>query len=201
MHQRVVDQVQLYETTNTRILALLGVLFCFGIANANEVDDGFVFFIVNVVFVVLVPAIAFASVLFTGANLGKIMIWGDFLKIVENKVNKVLKEEALSYGFSDGRVMSWEFWRVDRGYAGTHDHWSMVTFSGMLVIAFILSAIASVIIRLRLLFERCTEHFRPWLSTVIVMAIVFGVLAVYYVQLFLRKRAESLRNAKNDNVL
>lgn len=198
IHQRVLDQVQLYETNNTRVLALLGVLFYFGLKNLVETPDGYTFFIVNAVFIVLVPAIALASVLYTGANLAKIMVWGDFLKTIENKVNRVLKNEARFYEFTGGRVMSWEFWRAKHGYAGTHDRWTIVTFSGLLVIIFLASAVVSVIVRLRFLYERCSEHFPSWAIATVVVIIAFLAVATYYYLLFRRKQAESLRAAEDD---
>lgn len=73
IHQRVIDQVETYEATNTRILALLGVLFFFGIGQFGETDAGHIFFIVNLVFIVLVPLVSIASVLFAAANLCKVM--------------------------------------------------------------------------------------------------------------------------------
>ncbi len=197
IHRRVLDQVQLYETTNTKILALLGVLFYFGISEFSE-TDGFMLFIVNVVFLVVVPAVSFASVLFAGANLAKVMVWGDFLKIVENKVNKVLGEEAQSYGFTGRRVLCWEHWRVNCGYAGKQNAWSMVTFSGLLVVAFLLSSVVSVGIRLLFIHERYPSHFDLWVGAEILMAIVFALVISRYAVLFKEKRAESMKAANDD---
>jgi hypothetical protein len=198
IHRRVLDQVQLYETTNTKILALLGVLFYFGISEFNDTVDGFILFVVNVVFLVVVPAISFASVLFAGANVAKVMIWGDFLKMVENKVNKVLGEEAQSYGFTGGRVLCWEHWRVNCGYAGKQNAWSMVTFSGLLVIAFLLSSLVSVAMRLLFIYERYPSHFDLWVGAEVLMALVFALVMSRYAVLFKEKRAESMKVADND---
>lgn len=198
IHQRVLDQIQLYETTNIRILALLGVLFYFGIRYLNETADFYIFTIVNAVFIVLVPAIAFASVLFTGANLAKIMVWGDFLKTVENKVNRMLKPEAKLYEFPGERVMSWEFWRVEYGYAGGRDRWSIVTFSGLLVVAFLASAVASVYLRLQFIHEHYDGFHSIWGTWAIVIVVIFAVATVHYARLFIKKRAESLETARND---
>jgi len=90
--------LELYETTNTRILALIGVLFYYGLTYFQEINDAYIHVIVNLVFIVVIPFIAVASVAFAAANLIKIMIWGDFLKTIENKVNTVLKPEARFLG-------------------------------------------------------------------------------------------------------
>lgn len=198
IHQRVLDQVQLYETTNTRILALLGVLFAFGISKFGETADVYVLTIVNAVFVVVVPLISLASVLFTGANLGKIMVWGDFLVTVEDKINLVLERAGKSCGISDGKVMSWELWRVQDGYADGSSHWSIVTFSGMLVVAFFASAVASVIFRLHFIRAQCSAYYSSWVHIAAGMSVLFCSFTVLYVVLYSRKRKVSLEIAKRE---
>ena len=49
IHQRVLDQIELYETTNTRILTLIGVLFYFGLTNFSNMSDAYTHVIVNLV--------------------------------------------------------------------------------------------------------------------------------------------------------
>ena len=106
IHQRVLNQLELYETTNIRILALIGVLFCYGLTYFQETENAYFHMIANLVFIVVIPFVTIASVAFAAANLVKIMIWGDFLKTIENKVNTVLKPEARFFGFDRGQVLS-----------------------------------------------------------------------------------------------
>jgi hypothetical protein len=148
IHQRVLDQLNLYESTNTKILALIGMLYFFGLTNFNTESPPFPL-IVNLVFIVVIPFIAIASVAFAAANLMKIMIWGDFLKIVENKVNTVLRREAKFYKFGRNQVLSWEYWRVEYGYAGKFSFLPAVTFSGFLVLSFVIASAVSLWLRLR----------------------------------------------------
>jgi len=68
IHQRVLNQLELYETTNTRILALIGVLFYYGLTYFQEINDAYIHVIVNLVFIVVIPFIAVASVAFAAAK-------------------------------------------------------------------------------------------------------------------------------------
>jgi hypothetical protein len=198
IHQRVIDQVETYEGTNIRILALLGVLFFFAIENFQETEAGFMFFIVNLVLIVLIPLVAIASVLFAAANLCKVMIWGDFLKRVENRVNKVLANEARCYGFERGQVMSWEYWRVAYGYAGKSGVFSVVTFSAFLVVVFVLSSVASVFIRLGFIQGMAIVWYPFWQKVAIGVGLVFAATVWYSASQVQSHRARSMKGACDD---
>ena len=198
IHHRVLDQIQLYEATNIRILTLLGVLFFFGLTNFGELDAGYIFFVVNIVFIVLVPLLSIASLLFAAANLVKIMIWGDFLKRVENKVNAVLASEARFFGFDRGQVMSWEYWRVTCGYAGKSNLFSIVTFSVFLVVVFVLSSVVSVLLRLHFVQGMAIVWYPFWLNVAIGVSVVFVATAWYSWTRYSAQRAKSVKGACDD---
>lgn len=73
IHRRVSDQINAYESTNTKILALIGALFYFGLTNFDKTLDRYMYAIVNLLFVVVIPFVAIASVAFAAAHLCKIM--------------------------------------------------------------------------------------------------------------------------------
>ncbi|MGI6628554.1 MAG: hypothetical protein ACOX4K_09470 [Bacillota bacterium] len=198
IHQRVLNQLELYETTNTRILALIGVLFYYGLTYFQEINDAYIHVIVNLVFIVVIPFIAVASVAFAAANLIKIMIWGDFLKTIENKVNTVLKPEARFLGFDREQVLSWEYWRVAYGYAGKSNFFSVVTFSGFLVLAFIVAAVASLWLRLEFILERCAASYGLYRGVAILMASIFVCVTWLSFALFAKQRSKSLEGVYDD---
>jgi uncharacterized membrane protein YjgN (DUF898 family) len=199
IHKRVLDQLNAYETTNTRILALIGVLLYFGLTNFNNTADFYTSAVVNLVFIVVIPFVATASVAFTAANLCKIMIWGDFLKIVENKVNRVLGKEARLYGFERAQVMSWEYWRVQYGYAGKSSFLPAVTFSGFLVVAFIVSSAVSVGLRLRFIAQRCADQYPLYCGLAVFMAVVFLGVSAASSFLVSKQRVKSMNDVYDDD--
>jgi hypothetical protein len=199
IHRRVLDQLNGYETTNTRILALIGGLFYFGLTNFGNTHDFYTCAAVNLVFVVVIPFVATASVAFTAANLCKIMIWGDFLKVVENKVNRVLGKEASFYGFERAQVMSWEYWRVQYGYAGRSSFLPAVTFSGFLVVAFIASAAVSVVMRLGFVAQRCAAQYPAYRGLAVFMAVVFLGVSAASAFLVSKQREKSMKDVYDDD--
>ncbi|MGI6163023.1 MAG: hypothetical protein ACOYEQ_03725 [Bacillota bacterium] len=199
IHQRVLNQLELYETTNIRILALIGVLFCYGLTYFQETENAYFHMIANLVFIVVIPFVTIASVAFAAANLVKIMIWGDFLKTIENKVNTVLKPEARFFGFDRGQVLSWEYWRVAHGYAGKSNFLSVVTFSGFLVLAFIVAAIASVWLRLTFIYENCAASYGIYRGLAIFMAAMFVCVTWLSFVLFEKQRSKSLEGVYDDD--
>lgn len=194
IHQRVMNQIESYETTNVRLLTLVGVLLYFGVTNFSHTGDSYIFILVNMVFIVAIPFVALSSVAFTAANIVKIMIWGDFLKRIENKVNKVLRREAKYYGFERGHIMDWEYWRVVHGYAGGSNFLSAVTFDAFLVLATILCTIASVLLRLTFIRNSVPESYPLYQSVSVLMLLVF--LAGCCVSLVLYRR-QSVKSSKD----
>ncbi len=201
IHQRVMNQIESYETTNVRVLTLVGVLLYFGITNFNHTGDSYIFVLVNLVFIIAIPFVALGSVAFTAANLVKIMIWGDFLKRIENKVNKVLRREGQYYGFEKGHIMDWEYWRVEYGYAGSSNYLSAVTFDAFLVLATIMCTIASVLLRLSFIKSAVTDSYSLYLAASIFMLLVFlagcGVSLVQY----RRQNAKSSKDIYDDETV
>jgi len=126
---------------------LVGVLLFFGITNYSS-EDSYISLFVNLTFIVALPVISLCAILLGVTHLIKVMILGDFLKIVENKVNKVLEDQSVKYGFG-GRVLSWEWWRVKDGYAkkGLKGVFSVISFDIIIIILIITITIISFFIR------------------------------------------------------
>jgi hypothetical protein len=200
IHQRVMNQIESYETANVRLLTLVGVLLYFGITNFNHTDL-YVFTLVNMVFIVAIPFLALGSVAFTAANLVKIMIWGDFLKRVENKVNKVLRREGQFYGFERNHIMDWEYWRVVYGYAGSSNLFSAVTFDGFLVLATVISTVTSVLLRLNFIRNDVPESYLLYRAVSLFMLAIFLVGCCVCLVLFRRQRVKSSKDVYDDETV
>lgn len=194
-HQRVFNQVKLYESTNIRILMLMGVLLYFGISGFGLLDDRYLFHITNIVFLVIIPFIATASVAITAANLVKIMVLGLFLKSVEDKVNRVLETEAVHFGFAKGQVLDWERWRLEDGYANRRNMMSELTFSAILVVTFFLTSVLAVVLRLQFLFEAAPEYAVFPLVVSCLIGVLFIATAIVSIFLVVSKRREVMIRA------
>ena len=201
IHQRVMNQIESYETTNVRVLMLVGVLLYFGITNFSHTGDSYIFILVNLVFMVAIPFVALGSVAFTAANLVKIMIWGDFLKRIENKVNRVLRREAHYYGFERGHVMDWEYWRMVYGYAGNSNFLSAVTFDAFLVLATILCTVASVLLRLSYINGVMPDSYPLYRAVSLFMLLMFLVGCGVSLVLYCRQRVKSSKDVYDDETV
>ena len=201
IHQRVMNQIESYESTNVRVLMLVGVLLYFGITNFNHTGDSYIFILVNLVFIAAIPFVALGSVAFAAANVVKIMIWGDFLKRIENKVNKVLRREGQYYGFEKGHIMDWEYWRVEYGYAGSSNFLSAVTFDAFLVLATILCTIASVLLRLSYIKDVMPDSYPLYRAASIFMLVIFLVGCVISLVLYKRQRVKSSKDIYDDETV
>ena len=147
IHERVFRQIEQYESTNVQTLMLVGVLLFFGITN-YESDVSDITFFVNCVFIIALPVISLCTIILSVTHLVKIMILGDFLKIIENKVNKILGEHASQYQFG-GRVLSWEWWRIKAGYArkGPKGVFAVISFDLIIIILILAVTIVAVYTR------------------------------------------------------
>jgi len=89
--------------------------------------------------------------------------------------------------------LSWEYWRVAYGYAGKSNFFSVVTFSGFLVLAFIVAAVASLWLRLEFILERCAASYGLYRGVAILMASIFVCVTWLSFALFAKQRSKSWR--------
>lgn len=149
MHARVFHQVDSYNSNNVKILMLVGVLLYFGITFFYKTEPQYALF-VDLVFILVLPFFASCAIALAAANLCKIMILGDYLMVIETKVNKVFKEEAEKYGFEGNQeyVLGWEYWRVKYGNAQKGNAFAEVSFTFIIIFVDIVVSILCAIIRL-----------------------------------------------------
>lgn len=81
MHSRVFQQMASFESSNVKILMLYGVLLYFGVSNYTDPAPYLQTF-VDIIFFVLYPVLLAGVAALTVANMGKIMILGDYLMII-----------------------------------------------------------------------------------------------------------------------
>ncbi len=204
IHTRVFREMDIYESTTVKIFMLMGVLFYFGIINFTHLEkkiiDSCVTFIVNLIFIGLIPFITIASVAVTAAHTVKIMIMGDYLKLIENKVNKVLASEAEIFEFPKKHVLGWEYWRVEYGNANKSNIWSEITLSGFLIIAFNIAMLLSLYIRLQYLeIHHAGENLGWWLLSVILFLFLIAVW-FYFLRKVSKWRQKNIKYANKDGV-
>lgn len=204
IHERVFRQIEQYEQTNVQTLMLVGVLLAFAITNFSETNDVNISLFVNFAIIIALPVISLCTIILSVTHLIKIMILGDYLMIIENKVNTVLKKRAEKLGFGE-RVLAWEWWRIRDGYAkkGLNGVFSIISFDLIIIILIVAVTIVSVIIREKFIIKniRKTKWF-AFFSRFPFWFIVFSVFI--FVVLFIiysRRRKKSLEHSENNKVL
>ncbi len=132
VHERVSHQITLYESTNIKIFMLIGVLLYFSITEYYSYSAQISFFVDFVCFAAL-PIISIGSVLLSLADLVKVMILGDYLVVIESKINTVLKNQIKKYNFVRNRALDWEYWRIRYGHVNKYGLLSEISFSFIIV--------------------------------------------------------------------
>lgn len=195
VHERVLRQVTLYEETNVKILMLIGVLIFFGITNFRT-KDYYIGIFVNTAFLVALPFIAICSVLLSLADLVKVMVLGDYLKIIEDKINKVLIHEATELKFCRGRVMDWEYWRIKHGHAKGFGALSEISFSLIIVLLSIFVACFCVSIRMQYIQTVLNDMhvYQLYYNVLVGFGIAMLAALLIFVIGFFSRRAKTNRN-------
>lgn len=206
IHARVSKQISQYDDTNVKMLMLVGVLMWFGISmwfgkdQFGEESNLYLSHFIDIIFFLALPAIAVSAIILSIADLVKVMILGDYLKVIEDKINAVLKDQAVALGFSRGRVMDWEYWRLKHGHVKGKESLSEISFSFIIVTLIVLTAIFSAIIRLHFLRENAVydgEH-RLCLILMIVFLVIFIAVLAISVVIYASRRKKTAENVKQD---
>ena len=179
MHSRVFQQMASFESSNVKILMLYGVLLYFSLSYYDDPTPYLQTF-VDIIFFVLYPVLLAAVAALTVANMGKIMILGDYLMIIENKVNKAYADEALACGFRKDRfeyVMGWEYWRLKCGNNKKGNAYTEATLGMAIIILEVAVTVICCCIRMRFLHQNQPDHVvRAWLMLCIALAMLIGVI-------------------------
>ncbi len=202
VHERVLQQVSQYQTTNIKILMLVGVLVYFGITNFSA-GERFNIVFVNVVFLIALPLISICSVLFSFAHLTKVMILGDYLKTVEDKINKTLAQQAEKICFPRGKVMDWEYWRVKHGHAkGGIGILSEISFSLIVVLLTVIVSFFSGYERLkyiRIILVNSKMYHDYRFIIILFVALLIVVLIISLI-VFAKRRHKTLENVQKQEL-
>ena len=196
IHSRVFKQIAQYEDTNVKILMLLGVLLLFGISNFTNTEY-YLFLYVNITFVIGLPIIAICSILLAVADLVKVMILGDYLIVIEDKVNNVLESSTKEYSFPRGHLLDWEYWRVTHGYAKGLGSLSEISFSVIIVVLTVFVSFLAAITRTCYIWNKVGySYFIFFLISLIVISIVFILALILSVIIVSKRRKETKNNVK-----
>ena len=200
IHQRVFNQVAQYEQTNVKILMLVGVLVFFGLSNYSSKDSTITLY-VDCTFIIALPLIAISMVLLSLADLVKVMILGDYLKIIENKVNTVLGEEAKTFQIEKQKVLNWEWWRIEHGHVrkglGAS---SEISFSLIIVILVIILSVFSSIIRLKYIrntmYDSNPGYYCMFFLLYGILVLVFVGVGICSIRIFKDRRNKTREHVK-----
>jgi len=166
MHSRVFQQMASFESSNVKILMLYGVLLWFSLSYYTD-EAPYLQTFVDIIFFVLYPVLLAGVAALTVANMGKIMILGDYLMIIENKVNKAYADEALLCGYRKDRfefVMGWEYWRLKCGNNKKGNAYTEATLGMAIIVLEIAATIVCASVRMKYLHNSFPEHVtRAWL--------------------------------------
>jgi len=156
--------------------------------------------IVDIVLFIALPIIAICSILLGISNLVKVMILGDYLKIIENKINLCLSTQACRFKFPRNRVLDWEYWRFNHGYAHGIAIISEISFSFIIVTLIVLTCIATAVIRLKYIYETFGNGSRylSCLNFSIVFFFLFILTMGISVVIIKKRRSLTKANVKND---
>ena len=200
VHARVTRQISQYDDTNVKMLMLVGVLLWFGISQFSKTDNPYIPQFVDMIFFVALPIIAVSSIILSIADLVKVMILGDYLKIIEDKINRVLMDQASVYEFPRNRVMDWEYWRLKYGHVKGPGALSEISFSFIIVSLIVLTAFFSAIVRLRFLKdnELFQGEYRTSLVLLIVFLVAFFAILGISVWIFASRRKKTKQNVNTE---
>ena len=199
MHSRVFQQMASFESSNVKILMLYGVLLYFGVSNYTDPAPYLQTF-VDIIFFVLYPVLLAGVAALTVANMGKIMILGDYLMIIENKINKAYADEALLCGFRKDHfeyVMGWEYWRLKYGNNKKGNAYTEATLGMAIIILEVAATVICAVIRMKYLRGSVPEHVgRAWLMLGVAIVMLIGVL-LWGANKYLSHRKEALARAEH----
>ena len=192
MHSRVFQQMASFESANVKTLMLYGVLLTFAISYYGA-TEAYLQSFVDIIFFLVYPVLLAGVAALTVANMGKIMILGDYLMIIENKINKAYAGEAELCGFSKENfefVMGWEYWRLKFGNNKKGNAYTEATLGVIIIVLEIVVTVICAITRMKYLQDNLSynqmhnpavplpDHVgRAWLLLGISICILLPVLA------------------------
>ncbi|MBR5429237.1 MAG: hypothetical protein IK116_01785 [Firmicutes bacterium] len=175
MHSRVFQQMASFESSNVKIFMLYGVLLWFSLSYYDDPTPYLETF-VDIIYFVLYPVLLAGVVALTVANMGKIMILGDYLMIIENKINKAYAAEALACGFRQDHfefVMGWEYWRLKFGNNKKGNAYTEATLGMAIIVLEVAATIVCAVIRMKYLRQYQPERVgRAWLMLGVALALL-----------------------------
>ena len=198
MHSRVFQQMASFESSNVKILMLYGVLMWFAFSYYDS-PTPYMQTYVDIIFFALYPVLLAGVAALTVANMGKIMILGDYLMIIENKINKAYADEAALSGFRKDRfefVMGWEYWRLKYGNNKKGNAYTEATLGMAIIILEIAATIVCAVIRMNYLHNNQPENVgRAWLMLSAALLMLAGV-CLWGVKKYTSHRKEALARAE-----
>jgi len=157
IHQKVNEHVDTSRHDTVQTLIIMGTILLFSLNNYYDIKyDIFV----NIIMCILVPLVPLNLIVSVIATNIKICVYGEYLSIIEKKINKLFStKDCLEIGESK-KILNWEKWRIKYGIAKD----TLVFFNeGILFIILGIGGIAISIIRLLYINDNAYRYIRIWL--------------------------------------
>lgn len=176
IHERVFYSIKKFEASNIKVLSVMGVVlvFCFQNLEAKLKE---VVLSVDVSFFIVMPILCFTALAMANSHMHEVIYFGNYLKIIENKVNIILKDDIKPFGFEKSRLIDWEYWRRFHGYQREGDVIVNITFGVFSTSLVFVLYVASVVIRLISYHSSNYDAFSIWLS----ISLAIFVMMIYYI--------------------
>jgi hypothetical protein len=125
------------------------------------------------------PLILISALALTGAHILKVLLYGDFLRNIEIRINKILEPEAKHFSFEGNRVLAWEYWRINHWYVKKNNRISEITFSTLVMIACFIITVFAVFLRVNYII-RAVGHLYFYIYILIFMGLLFCLVLGYF---------------------
>lgn len=189
IHDRVFYSIKKFEDSNIKLLAVMGTLlfFCFKEFQSQVIGIGLA---IDIAFFIAMPVLCFTALAMANSHMNEVIFFGNYLKIIENKVNLIVSDDIKELHFPNDSLIDWEFWRRFYGYQRKGKVMVNITFgvfSTSLVIALYL---LSILIRLVYYYSSNVENFWIWIivsSAILLLLLVYIIISAYKI---MRRRRE-----------
>jgi len=200
IHQRVFNQIKQNDENNVKILTLMGILIFFGMQNYGATENS-IDILINILFIFILPLISTITLLLAAAHMSKGLIFADYLKIIENKINTVLESEAKKFGFHRSSVLDWEYWRYKKGHMNKKTLLSDIAFTTVVLISVILIYLIISTFRLSYIYNTLSITFIYYFIGAILMLVGQIIVVTRVFVKLLKKRKEQMKTMKLKDII
>lgn len=163
IHERVFYSIKKFEGSNVKVLTVMGIVLYYCFQNM-ETTVRAIALSVDLAFFFVMPILSLTALAMANSHMHEVIYFGNYLKIIENKVNVILSDEVAPFHFERNRLIDWEYWRRFRGYQREGKVIVNITFGIFSTTLVLMLYIVAVGVRLFSYYSTNYEAFRLWLS-------------------------------------